>query len=124
MRKLNRQWKTRDKATAVAGRAAGLAGLVCLALGSGSVVFAQETTAGDEPALYIAGLAPDHRPEQAPVITEMVKPPGWYAAALHGVSQPYPNSLKFLEDQGAWWTPFIHPGMTGPYDIRGWHAAD
>ena len=27
----------------------------------------------------------------------------------------------FLEDQGNWYTPFNHPGMTGRYDIRGWH---
>lgn len=44
--------------------------------------------------------------------------------ALTGVEPPYPASLRFLEDQGAWHTPFIHPGMTGPYDIRRWHGGD
>ena len=28
----------------------------------------------------------------------------------------------FLKDQGAWYTPFIHPNSTGRYDIRGLHA--
>jgi hypothetical protein len=42
--------------------------------------------------------------------------------ALHGVSSPFPESLKFLNDQGRWFTPFTHPGMTGPYDLRGWHV--
>jgi hypothetical protein len=37
------------------------------------------------------------------------------------VSQPYPASLRFLEDQGNWYTPFNRPGMLPPYDIRGWH---
>ena len=72
-------------------------------------------------AYPIAGLTPDQRPVGAPVIKEMKKTPEWYTNALRGVSEPYPYSLKFLEDQGAWYTPFIHPGMMPPYDIRGWH---
>lgn len=44
--------------------------------------------------------------------------------ALTGGEPPYPASLRFLEDQGAWHTPFTHPGMTGPYDIRRWHGGD
>lgn len=43
--------------------------------------------------------------------------------ATHGIEQPVPDHIKhFLKDQGAWYTPFSRPGMTGPYDIRGWHA--
>jgi hypothetical protein len=42
--------------------------------------------------------------------------------ALHGVSEPLPASLKFLDDQGGWFNPFTHPGMLPPYDPRGWHA--
>ena len=72
----------------------------------------------------IAGLAPYQRPAGAPVITEFVKTGDWYQRALTGVSRPYPRSLRFLEDQGAWHTPFIHPGMTGRYDIRRWHRTD
>ncbi|PIE09253.1 MAG: hypothetical protein CSA72_13815 [Rhodobacterales bacterium] len=71
--------------------------------------------------LFIAGVEPSQRPEGAPEITQVAKDGVWYQQALTGVSQPYPASLKFLEDQGNWFNPFIHPGMTGPYDIRGWH---
>lgn len=74
--------------------------------------------------LYIAGVEPSMRPAGAPTITEFVKPAGWYEKALHGVSQPYPASLKFLENVGGWWEPFGNPGMHGHYDIRGWHAAN
>ncbi len=70
----------------------------------------------------IAGLNPSVRPAGAPVISEVAKPEGWYTRALNGVSKPYPASLRFLVDQGAWFSPFIHAGMTGPYDIRGWHS--
>jgi hypothetical protein len=71
--------------------------------------------------VYIAGLKPDQRPEDAPLITEASKDHAWYAKALTGISQPFPNSLRFLDDQGNWYTPFNRPGMTGRYDIRGWH---
>ena len=70
----------------------------------------------------IAGLNPSVRPAGAPVISEAAKPEGWYSHALNGVTKPYPASLRFLVDQGAWFSPFIHAGMTGPYDIRGWHS--
>jgi hypothetical protein len=70
---------------------------------------------------YIAGVNPSERPVGAPVITDYVKDKVWYEHALAGVSQPYPDSLKFLDSQGAWFTPFIHPGMLGHFDIRGWH---
>jgi hypothetical protein len=69
----------------------------------------------------IAGTAPYQRPAGAPSITSVRHDPAWYAAALTGVSQPYPASLRFLEDQGNWYTPFNRPGMLPPYDIRGWH---
>lgn len=71
--------------------------------------------------LYIAGSEPSARPAEAPVIIEYAKDAAWYDAALRGVSAPYPYSLRFLEDEGAWFSPFLHPGMTGPYDIRDWH---
>lgn len=71
---------------------------------------------------FVAGTQPDRRPAGAPVLREMEKGPEWYERALRGISEPFPASLRFLEDQGAWYTPFIHPGMTGRYDIRGLHA--
>jgi len=74
--------------------------------------------------VFVAGVTPGKRPENAPVISGVIKPDGWYGHALTGISQPYPNSLHFLENQGNWFTPFIHPGMPGPYDIRRWHKSE
>lgn len=70
---------------------------------------------------YIAGLKPSQRPEGAPTIGQVYKGDAWYRKALTGVISPFPYSLRFLEDQGHWHTPFNRPGMTGRYDIRGWH---
>jgi hypothetical protein len=70
----------------------------------------------------IAGLEPSMRPADAPAIEVYPKDAAWYRYALTGVSHPYPASLRFLEDQGAWHNPFVRPGMTGPYDIRNWHG--
>jgi len=72
---------------------------------------------------FIAGLEPSMRPSTAPVLSEFVKDAAWYRTALTGIVAPYPASLRFLEDQGAWHTPFNRPGMTGPYDIRNWHGS-
>lgn len=69
----------------------------------------------------VAGLAPFQRPANAPVQT--VSPALNARHSLFGVSAPIPDSLKFLNDQGGWFNPFMHPGMTGPYDLRKWHAA-
>jgi hypothetical protein len=74
--------------------------------------------------LFIAGLTPDRRPQLAPLVTVFEKNREWYRRALTGISAPYPQSLRFLEDQGAWDTPFDHAGMTRPYDIRNWHPVD
>jgi hypothetical protein len=68
----------------------------------------------------VAGLSPFQRPSNAPTLT--VKPVLDARQALHGVSTPIPESLSFLNDQGRWFNPFMHPGMPGPYDLRGWHA--
>lgn len=64
---------------------------------------------------------PYQRPANAPRLTT---PPAIEAKqALQGVSEPIPASLMFLKDQGRWFNPFTHPGMPGPYDLRGWHVA-
>jgi len=94
--------------------------ILTLAIGGLTTV---STAAQDTPEVHIAGVNPSERPAWAPVITKFNKDADWYARALTGIVPPYPASLRFLEDQGAWFTPFIHPGMTGPYDIRHWHAA-
>lgn len=69
----------------------------------------------------IAGSAPAQRPQGAPQIVAVDRSGAWYTEALHGVSKPYPYSLRFLENQGNWYTPFSRPGAPGRYDIRGWH---
>ncbi len=85
------------------------------------VADAEEVADSREPELFIAGTTPWLRPDTAPRPVEYVKNDQWYVDALTGVSQPYPRSLYFLEDQGGWFNPFTMPGMTGPYDIRGRH---
>lgn len=90
-------------------------------VGMGAVQGAMALADGGYP---IAGTQPSERPAGAPTIREVRKPEGWFTRALTGISRPYPPSLKFLEDQGNWYTPFNHPGMTGRYDIRGWHVDD
>ncbi len=89
----------------------GLAALAALGIAHGA-------SAEDRP---VAGVQPDQRPWHAPTINFMDKDPAWYAEALSGVERPYPRSLHFLDNQGNWYTPFSRPGMTGPYDMRGWH---
>lgn len=89
----------------------------------GVIALGLVTSAAAEPVFFIAGMAPSERPAGAPVIDTFSQTPEWRSLALHGVIEPVPQSLSWLEDQGAWFTPFIHPGMTGPYDLRGWHAA-
>jgi hypothetical protein len=86
------------------------------------VASGQGLAASTEGGFPIAGTQPWERPAGAPVIREVQKPEGWYTRALTGISQPFPASLRFLEDQGNWYTPFIRPGMLSPYDIRGWHV--
>ena len=71
----------------------------------------------------VGGRVPSQRPAEAPPRPQLTyHDASWYSQALHGVSQPYPVSLEFLENQGRWFNPFTHPGMTGPYDIRRWHV--
>lgn len=86
------------------------------------VVSGQGIAATADGGYAIAGTQPSERPVGAPVIREVRKPRGWYGRALTGISQPYPASLRFLEDQGNWYTPFNHPGMDGRYDIRHWYG--
>lgn len=69
----------------------------------------------------VAGVQPWQRPTDAPAIENVSHDKAWFQHALTGVTPPYPPSLNFLDNQGNWHTPFNHPGMTGPYDIRGWH---
>ena len=83
-----------------------------------AAICAADAAAEDE---RIAGVQPDQRPADAPTIEQVVKSNAWYARALTGIDRPYPYSLRFLEDQGNWYTPFSRHGSAGRYDIRGWH---
>lgn len=69
----------------------------------------------------LAGTRPWERPRGAPAIRKVDHGRAWYRDALRGIDKPYPKSMRFLEDQGNWYTPFDRPGMTGRYDIRGLH---
>jgi len=68
----------------------------------------------------VAGIHPDQRPANAPVIIEFKKNQAWYSHAITGLQSTF-IGLSFLDFQGAWYTPFNQPGMSSPYDIRGWH---
>ena len=74
-----------------------------------------------EESYPIAGVTPWQRPAGAPVIEWVRHDKAWFTHALTGIAPPYPRSLYFLDNQGNWYTPFNHPGMWPPYDIRGWH---
>ncbi len=76
---------------------------------------------GDPGVSFVAGVEPYQRPAGAPMITTVDHDHDWYMRALHGIASPYPASLRFLEDQGNWYTPFDRPGAAGRYDIRGWY---
>ena len=78
------------------------------------------TAAGAEPVV-VGGLTPSVRPAAAPSIQGVHYGPEWYRRGLTGVSQPYPQSLYFMDRQGEWYTPFTRAGMLKPYDIRNWH---
>jgi hypothetical protein len=96
-------------------------GFPWLALATLMAAGAGGTAAAADYSYPIAGLTPYERPVGAPVITQFDKDGTWYTQALHGVDRPYPSSLGFLENQGAWHTPFNRPGAPPPYDIRGWY---
>ena len=72
-------------------------------------------------AEFVAGFTPNQRPTQAPIIQEFVPGATWRAQALAGISEPIPASLDFIDNQGAWYTPFNQPGMPGFYDLRNLH---
>lgn len=61
------------------------------------------------------------RPELAPRLHKHVASAELQQQRLRGVHAPWPGNLSVIARQGAWYTPLFHPGMTGPYDLRGWH---
>ena len=43
-------------------------------------------------------------------------------ARLRGIEGQPPGNVESVAATGAWWVPLRGPGMTPPYDPRGWHA--
>jgi hypothetical protein len=72
---------------------------------------------------FIAGSAPGQRPANAPTIKQHQITPEALGRRLHGVADPLPNNVVDAAVAGSWFMPLAHPGMTGPYDLRGWHRA-
>lgn len=91
--------------------------MLACALWGAAAAFAQGS------ATAVAGLEPDRRPEGAPRIEVYVLDEASKSRRLHGVSKPWPGNLDRIAEQGAWYSPMFHPGMTGPYDLRYWHGA-
>jgi hypothetical protein len=81
------------------------------------------STAGLCAQTVVGGITPSERPAGAPQIESISRDAAWFKRALTGVSTPHPPSLRFLDHQGEWHTPFNRAGMTGPYDIRKWHRS-
>lgn len=110
-----------DHCTSVSPRLARL-GLSILMVGIASVSLAasgktmQKTMDADYP---VAGLNPSKRPVGAPVLASA---PEISSIALSGLALPVPATITtWLQDQGAWYSPFTHPGIPGRYDLRQWH---
>lgn len=84
------------------------------------VVFGQLflTVAALAQSVEVAGLQPDRRPAGAPAIERFEPGEAWKSKATKGIGEPQ-NGIGFLKDQGAWYTPFDRPNLTGRYDIRG-----
>lgn len=70
---------------------------------------------------FVAGFAPNQRPADAPTVREFIPNNQQRKQLLTGISEPIPASLGFIDNQGAWYTPFNQPGMPGYYDLRNWH---
>jgi hypothetical protein len=79
--------------------------------------------AAAQTSTYVAGLHPDRRPDAAPQLTDTVRTPDQLARALHGIDPPVPGNVESIAATGNEWVPLRHPGMTWPYDLRGWHDA-
>ena len=76
-------------------------------------VFACAATAAE-----VAGMAPARRPDAAPRIREVA--PERQQRMQVGLPEKL-DGLRFMRDQGNWYTPFDRRGMPPPYDLRGMH---
>lgn len=87
-----------------------MAGEGCIRAGFVVAVCLASTTAAAAQS-YVAGSAPDRRPEQAPRIQAVKHDARWLNAAAAGVSKPHPAVCGSLKDQGDWYTPFTNVGV-------------
>lgn len=78
-------------------------------------------SAAQSEAMVVGGLRPHERPADAPVMRASDRARS-DSRQMKGVAEPYPRSLRFVADHGGWFTPFTEPGMTGRYDLRGYHG--
>lgn len=69
-----------------------------------------------------AGLQPDRRPDGAPQLAQATLTPEKRDQVLRGIERPIPGNVESIATTGSWWVPLRNPGMTGPYDLRGWHS--
>jgi hypothetical protein len=73
---------------------------------------------------FVAGSAPAQRPANAPIIKQHRITPEALSKRLHGVTDPLPGNVVDAALAGAWFMPLAYPGMTAPYDLRGWHHTE
>lgn len=72
---------------------------------------------------FVAGLVPDQRPAGTPVKADSPPTSEQMARYLKGVEGTPPGNVTHIVGTGNWWVPMRHPGMTPPYDPRGWHTS-
>ena len=73
-------------------------------------------------APWVAGLAPDQRPEAAPVLAPLAVDAALQQQRLAGITTPWPGQVARIAEQGRWYSPMFRPGMPGRYDLRGLHG--
>jgi hypothetical protein len=72
---------------------------------------------------FVAGLAPDRRPVDAPTVQAYTPSKTTVQAHLKGVEPPAPANVRQVAEAGPWFIPMNAAGMTPPYDLRGHHPA-
>lgn len=85
-----------------------------------SAIASYALRAAEPEAVAIAGVRPYERPAGAPAMRASDRDRS-DERQFRGVVAPYPATLRFVANHGGWFTPFTEPGMTGRYDLRGYH---
>lgn len=100
-----------------------MSALRSVVMSSGLLCHLMVAAAAPTAAPPVAGLKPDRRPEGAAVIQPAAVDAATRNTRLTGISEPWPGNVERIAEQGPWYSPMFRPGMPGPYDLRGWHAA-